>query len=1469
MSPSLKHVLIALAVIGGCVALGEYLGRRQSDGIAILVAAKGVQALPHKSVAVPDVAASPKALFEAEDWHLVEPNTAPLASTETFASRQVQARAALRQGTLPNLTTVRMGQAISLPVHGASAIGATITFVSTDAEGWTRVAGTLTGGGSFFLSQKGPSFFGRMVQPAVGRAYRIATEPEGTVIIEQKPLSSVACATLPRKQSAAAPAPDLAPALAAPASAAVPVLDSDPSLPNVIYIDFDGETVVDPDWNNGHTIFAVPPTIKGARLSAAQITDIWNRVAEDYRSFKIAITTDVNRYNAAGPRHRVRCIVTPTDTAEPGAGGVAWTDSYRMAGIDFSSTVPCWAFTADYYTTADISGIISHEVGHTMGLSHDGRANPYEEYFDGQGSGATSWAPIMGATYDHIVTQWSKGEYYRANNREDDIAIIGSAANGFGFVGDEDAAGGPVALPATGAINVAGIIGNKLDVDQYLFATSGGIVTVVAKPAAVEPNLDILLEIRDQSGATVLASSNPLGALDANLSTQLPLGTYRIVVRGTGEGNPQTVGYTSYGSMGAYTMTGAFIPMGVTLPVITSEPAPVGVFVGGKATFSVTATSEVPPTYQWQKNNTNLPGQTSSTLVISPVAATHAGSYRCIVSNIAGIAPSDPATLSILTKPAITKNPLAASVSAGGAAPLTMVVTASGTEPLHYQWQHGTVDVPGQTAATLSIASPQWSDGGSYRCVVTNDYGTATSAAVAATILSPPLIMTPPPAAKDVPKRGASSLSFVAAGSPPLAYQWYHGTVKITGAVSPLLKFSGITDATAGSYHCVVTNRYGSITTNDSVITVRTPPAITLQPLAKTIHEGDAFVLTVAASGSDTLSYQWQRDGINVGAGPTFSVASATWYDHGAYRCLVSNSVGTVASTAVAVVVHAGPIIVTPPQGGLIAIGAKSTLKVVAIGSPTLKYQWRKAGVNIPGAVAASLVITGLNDTTYDVLASNPYNLAGTPSAVAAITAMAPVKITQQPLAKSATVGSIADFTVSATGDGAVSYQWKKNGVALSGQTAAALHLGPLAATDGASYSVTVTNPVSAATSVAAKLTVVAAPKLIQRPVATTAKARTPLVLTALATGSGTLSYHWQKDNADIIGATGSTFTISSAVAADAGSYRVVVSNAADTIYSDPVPVKVLAPEPAEIRSFNPTHGPVGSFIRVFGSGFEGTTKVTMRAEDGSTVDAPFVIVSNEEVLVTVPKNAATSKLTIGDALSAFAFVVTPGPANTTTFDAQIISGTGGRVAAKTLAPVAWYAWKPTISGDFTIHVSPAEVSFTIYANQADGDMIEVSPTRVTAGTLYFIEVKGEAAGIDYVLRVEPKTTEDQIALVTTGWMQIQSPHGISMRFQIPSTASTSWLLCNAVRQPLFGLEAKAGALSVYGQAYGTGQTLVVGEDYRLEFALDSSTQTWGALLNGEWIVRDQRITAGAIIGGLQVTARGGIRIDEFKVTKD
>lgn len=1453
------RLLLALVL---AVAAGVYLGGgtvapHALHQIAERQAPVLKQAVTH--AAQPGSAEAPARLSLADSWHLQEPNTAPLAPEQTQASRQVLATARLDRGSLPNLSALREGQNLLLPVHGSADQVARVTAITTDTEGWVRVSGVLPGsqGGGFFLSQKGPAFFGRVSQPSLGRAYRIATEADGTIIMQQKPLSSVSCAAIPKKPR---PAGFQIPAagLPAAASAAVPLLDSDPTATNVIYIDFDGESVTDPDWNNGHTINAAVPTLNGTRISAAQITDIWNRVVEDYRPFKISITTDLARYNSVGVRHRMRCIVTPTDTAAPGAGGVAWTDSFRQAGIDFSSTVPCWAFAEDYYNTADISGIISHEVGHTMGLSHDGRDNPYEEYFEGQGSGPTSWAPIMGATYDHNVTQWSKGEYYRANNHEDDVAIIGGAANGFGFVADEDTPTTPVNLPTDGVFAINGVIGAKTDVDQYLFATAGGAVKVTAVPAPVEPDLDILLEIRDPTGTKIFGSSNLLNALNASISTTLPLGTYKLVIRGIGEGSALGVGYSPYGSMGAYKIAGSYPPVPVAAPVITSSPTSLGVLAGAKVSFSVSATSSVPPSYQWQKDGKNLPGQTSSTLTITNAQPVNEGTYVCLVSNLAGSSPSDPATLSIFTKPAITHPPVAITRSAGSATPLSFSVTATGTQPLHYQWQHGTTDMPGKTDATLSIDNPQWADAGSYRCVVTNDYGSTASTAAVATILSPPFIVTPPPAAQDVPKGGTGSVSLSAVGSPVLTYQWYHDTTKLVGAVAAKLTLSAITDASAGPYHCVVTNKYGSVTSSDCVVAVRIPPAVTLQPVSQTVHEGNGFQLSVAATGSDTLTYRWQRDGVNVGTGPVYTVGAATWADHGVYRCLVSNTVGTATSKNATVTLQAAPSIVVPPQNAKVAIGAKATLKVVAVGSPTLKYQWRKGGMNIPGAVASSLTIVGATDTSYDVVVSNPYNTAGVPSTPALITAVAPVKITLPPQAKSVAAGGAVDLSVVASGGGTVTYQWKKNNIAISGQTAPTLHLDPVAATDGALYSVTVTNDVGFVTSTAVRLTVLAAPKIVKKPLAASVKAHAPIVLTALATGSGDLAYHWQKDKADIIGITGPTLTIASAQSADAGSYRAVVSNAAGTVYSEPAEVKVVAAIAPQITSFAPNRGPAGSLVRVRGAGLDEIRNVTMAAADGSIAPVPVVIVSPEEALVMVPANAVTSSFAVkGDSGSATAespFVVTSGPVNVDASSAQILPGTGGKVKATGQTGAVWFTWTPAFSGSWHLDLASDDPTahLTVYNNDQQmptpGGVLEV-----VAGTPFFLAVEGGEPG-EFELSVERAQTvyEDYDSV---SWLPLDSsagPFSVRTVVFVGSDGSGQWVLGDSAHQAITGLTCTKGALSLAKTGDALNQNLIPGAPYLVQMEVDTVHGTWGALLNGEWIVRDQSLPQGAVVAGLQ-----------------
>jgi len=162
------------------------------------------------------------------------------------------------------------------------------------------------------------------------------------------------------------------------------------------------------------------------------------------------------------------------------------------------------------------------------------------------------------------------------------------------------------------------------------------------------------------------------------------------------------------------------------------------------------------------------------------------------------------------------------------------------------------------------------------------------------------------------------------------------------------------------------------------------------------------------------------------------------------------------------------PTISTQPLASqAVTEGGTATFNVVASGNGTLTYQWKKGGVDLPGKTASSLSLSPVAtaDTgTYTVLVTNSLNgtSASTLSSAAALTvnpaATAPT-ISTQPLASQAvTEGGTATFNVVASGNGTLTYQWKKGGVDLPGKTASSLSLNPLAAGDAGTYTVLVTN---------------------------------------------------------------------------------------------------------------------------------------------------------------------------------------------------------------------------------------------------------------------------------------------------------------------------------------------------------------------------------------------------------------------------
>ena len=220
--------------------------------------------------------------------------------------------------------------------------------------------------------------------------------------------------------------------------------------------------------------------------------------------------------------------------------------------------------------------------------------------------------------------------------------------------------------------------------------------------------------------------------------------------------------------------------------------------------------------------------------------------------------------------PFILTPPASQTAISGGNA--TFAVTAGGQPPFGYRWLFNGTNLPaggnvsGTTSNLLTIRSVTSPNAGSYSVLVTNSYGSVTSAVATLTVALPPSFSTQPTNLAVV-AGGNALFSATASGAPPLAYQWrQNGTnlasgSSLTGATSNVLSLSAVTATNTGSYTLVATNGYGAATSSVATLTVLLPPALTVPPSAQTIQCGSNAAFTVTASGTPPLSYQWTLDG--------------------------------------------------------------------------------------------------------------------------------------------------------------------------------------------------------------------------------------------------------------------------------------------------------------------------------------------------------------------------------------------------------------------------------------------------------------------------------------------------------------------------------------------------------------------------------------------------------------------------------
>lgn len=435
------------------------------------------------------------------------------------------------------------------------------------------------------------------------KSYEYATNALGEVEVKESDIHDVVCVDY--KANSAAKAQTTA-AAAPPAGSSVYNLQSLPGSKNVLKLDFDGEYVVSSAWNGGNPINALPYDI-----TEAGVIEAWEIISEDFRAFNINVTTSESIFQAAPKYSRMKCIFTPTTTAYPGSGGVAYIGSFQ-----WNDDTPCWVFNGGAKVGGETG---SHELGHVMGLGHDGRTSPSETYY----GGTATWAPIMGYSYYSEPGHWSKGEYANANNTEDDIAIIAnmpaSSTTTVGFRTDEagntNATSKLLVTNGSGVIDAVqniGIITSRTDVDVYRFTTTGSTVNItVSATIPAHANLDVILSLKNSAGTTV-ASANPTTSMDASVTATLAAGTYYLFIDGTGLGNPVGTGYSDYSSIGRYKITGNIsstsyltkfsVPRTTALPSLFKQSTKVHVLGTGGPDMSMVFNS----IFNWNLANNQL-----------------------------------------------------------------------------------------------------------------------------------------------------------------------------------------------------------------------------------------------------------------------------------------------------------------------------------------------------------------------------------------------------------------------------------------------------------------------------------------------------------------------------------------------------------------------------------------------------------------------------------------------------------------------------------------------------------------------------------------------------------------------------------------------------------------------------------------------------------------------------------------------
>jgi alpha-tubulin suppressor-like RCC1 family protein len=628
---------------------------------------------------------------------------------------------------------------------------------------------------------------------------------------------------------------------------------------------------------------------------------------------------------------------------------------------------------------------------------------------------------------------------------------------------------------------------------------------------------------------------------------------------------------------------------------ITAEPQDEAVAFGGTVSFrtEVALTSSRPTATQWYQNSvsnsldlstpvtngvTTAVGSTNFSLTLTNIVAGQAGYYFAVLTNCNGQNTSRVASLAVYyTGVQITNQPLDSTNYLNGTIALT--VGATGFQPLFYQWYKDEAPVLNATNQSFVLQGLQFSDVGDYYVVVTNLAPSRASSRIATVAVSP---------------RSPFTLLSLSSVSPPSQWRFNQGGTNLgtewmapgyadTGwsagrgifglalenpVISPqirtplnLLSADGANQTLTYYFRTTINLTYNPqwmlITTSNvfddgMVVYLNGREAyrfnmpegqITCRTLASTAAEG--FVPQNRPPGS----WYWSTNLPTSGLVPGMNSLAVEVHQAAAYT---NRDVFMGLRADATFPAWGKPKLLSQPQSQSHMEGMPATLAVDVAGWP-LSCQWFKQTdpgeppLPVSGAVDKVLVfpnaVSGREDGFYFVVVSNMFRQV-TSEVASLVVTQAPPLIVRQPLSQVVCRGEPAIFSVAHIGSISNFLQWRLNDVDIPGATNAE-HLVPAAADgDAGVYTVFLSNNLGSTTSEGALLRVTAQyPVILVQPVTQLMGTGATARFTVAAEGCPPLLCQWQFNGSNIVGATSPTLLLTNVQFAQAGAYRVIVTN--------------------------------------------------------------------------------------------------------------------------------------------------------------------------------------------------------------------------------------------------------------------------------------------------------------------------------------